>query len=752
MSCTYGRFPSTLACVSGLSVGLLMFVISTSTLATPFPPERPRSPEQTSYLFQMLTWQLGRQGTTIYEGKYEDARPIPKTTLRDFAKIRERELRGSPFDDSPNLRESLYFTFHKTRFRAPEPEVVHIPKQDLWRMVRAGDWVLLSDGDYHHITFVFHVDRQKQQILFLDLWPDEIFLKAGENSLGIDAQVFDYMDFELIDSQGRIRAEAAHAWPAQLDANQVLRYVDAFGSSENKRLVSITRQEYLRVIMGLVTIDTPEFYDVYRQHNEETATRSDVQLSFALTFLKWPGERFRLDLLEWPDEPFIGPALRLSKAALDRVRREPVHELETEAAYIYDMASLIDAYTSLEQDRETARTETLNLLNRLRARFTAPELSASSTPQDYYQLGVAAMRADYLDDAASFFRMAIDADDTYVDAYLSRASVSTRLGGFPQVISDATRALEIASRAKAVSAKRRAERHHRDKWGRQRDDHDLAVADWHRAMAFGIRAGAFGATSRFDDALRDAKALIDLRPDLSKGYGLAGKIEISIGLVQARAASTTAARDNLLAANRYFLQFIEREHDPNVRASVVAELKKSAVPLASATSQDVEFFKAYRGAMVKRNREQALSLVETSPLTARIVAEGLVKQGQKALKRFDVDAAFGAYSIALNLLEQIGDELNVGLVSNDLAVTHLQKGEDHAALAAARRAHIIFEKYNETEAQKASKDTLDRIYGSFPDKGALEAFLREHLRYAREKGFDSEQEMTLKDLQRLQSE
>jgi tetratricopeptide (TPR) repeat protein len=729
--------------------GLILLMVSLSSVASLCPTERPRSTEQADYLFQMLTWQLGRQGTIEYEGKYRDARPVPNATLRDFTKIRERELRRSPFDRLPEMRESLYFTLHKKRFKAPEPEVIHIPKQDLWCMVRAGDWVLLSDGSYHHITFVFHVDRQKDRILFLDLWPDQIFLKAGENSMGVAAQVFDYKESGLFDQKGQILKDTSGTWPAQPNAMQVLEYSKSYSSSATKRLVSISRKEYLRVIMGLVTIDTPSFYQYYQQYNKEAASQPEVQLSFALTFLNWSAKRFRLDLLEWTEEPFIEHAVSLSKAAALEQRKNN-SKLVTRAACVYDISSLISSYIKLQHGNKAKESNVIKTVKHLRERVITTECASILNSKDYYMLGVAALRAKYINDSIVFLQMAIDKDDKNIEAWLSLATAVGWRRDMQEVISKTSHALKLIEDEKGKVVNHRAKRHRRDDWGRQLDDHQLDVIRWYHTIALGLRAPALSVTNKDDAALQDAKAMIKLRPGLSKGYGLAAHAEISLG-IKALTESFEIAGEHLQSANQLTKEFMGKEPDVHVRSKLFTEIKKGAELLINNSAAGKEFFRAYRDAMIKRDRQRAVSLFTDMPLTARVIAEGAIKQGQQAMATYNLDVAIGNFLIALDILELFEDELNVALVLNDLAVTYYLKGTLHEALATARRANFIFAKHDNEVGKGTSLDTLNRIYNGFPDKASLVNFLQVHLGYARKMGFEYEINMTTEDLRRLES-
>jgi TPR repeat protein len=74
----------------------------------------------------------------------------------------------------------------------PDVEVVALPHERLWDVVRPGDQVEISDGMNGHVTTAFSIDRDAGLIRFIDAWPEQFLLKPGLNALGIEARVEPY--------------------------------------------------------------------------------------------------------------------------------------------------------------------------------------------------------------------------------------------------------------------------------------------------------------------------------------------------------------------------------------------------------------------------------------------------------------------------------------------------------------------------------------------------------------------------------
>jgi hypothetical protein len=176
--------------------------------------------------------ELRLQGGVGYEGDQPDARPLPKVSLRALAEDLEAALRRHQRDGKPIDPNAIYFTFHADTAPSREPEVISVPKPDLWCLVQRGDTVLLSDGSDPHITSVFSVNRETRSIFILDPWPERFFMLKGRNVRGYSAELVDFPD--LIS-----------------------------GGDAQRKLVRIDKDQFLKVAVGIITLDTPSLIDHY---------------------------------------------------------------------------------------------------------------------------------------------------------------------------------------------------------------------------------------------------------------------------------------------------------------------------------------------------------------------------------------------------------------------------------------------------------------------------------------------------------
>ncbi|NIW86539.1 MAG: hypothetical protein GWN09_08075 [Gammaproteobacteria bacterium] len=644
-----------------------------------------------------------RQGFVGYEGDMPDARPLPQRSLRQHAEDLEASLRGSQLSGKPIHPDALYFTFYAGTAPENEPEAIVISKRDFWCLSRHGATVLLSDGVNHHTTGVFSVNRKDQAIYILDLWPERFFMLEGRNARGYTAQLFDF-EHPLL----RPFVQAL------LQGEEVLK------EDFTRKLVKVDKKQYLKVIAGLVTLDTPEFIDYFFSINSTAAEDARTQLAFGLTLLHWGNNRF------------VDEAVEHVEKALELAQQTGNEKVERTAVNRLNLALLLEYYFARERGDVAAAEAKQNRRKRLSQRYGEERLVADNAAIDYYRLGSAAGHAGDFDNAIVFFTHAIEKKPDYQVAYLDRAVAKARKLDANGVVEDASKALELNVLERKALAAQRAERHPRDKMGRLRDSgREHYLNEW-EALALRVRGTSLQSLRQYDRALRDGQRLVELEPDNPKGYALVGFSLLGKG-------ETSKARASLEQA-------AARETEPQSLSMIMAAVNELGAP------SEEDFFHQYRQAMLANDREAAQSLVDTYPGTARVVASNLVAQGQGALKALDLDGALGAYSVCLNLLEQIGDELNVGLVLNDMAVAHLLKGELHAALAAVRRANYIFRRHHNVDGERASADTLNRLFNRFGTEAEVEAFLEEHLVYAREHGLEEEFDLTSTQLERLRSD
>ena len=87
------------------------------------------------------------------------------------------------------MTDSLYFAFRTDQIEMPQPEIIAVPSEDLWCLVRVGDAVLLSDEITHHYTTVGKIDRKDARIYFSDPWSEKSFLLKDKNEAGVAAEL-----------------------------------------------------------------------------------------------------------------------------------------------------------------------------------------------------------------------------------------------------------------------------------------------------------------------------------------------------------------------------------------------------------------------------------------------------------------------------------------------------------------------------------------------------------------------------------
>ena len=667
------------------------------------PPARPY-PKGIAWIAQNATLVgLMMQGVVGYEGDSPDARPLPQRSMRQHAQDLEASLLGHKRSGKPIHPDALYFTFYAGAAPENEPEAIVISKRDFWCLTRHDDSVLLSDGVNHHTTGIFSVNRKDRAVFILDIWPERFFMLKGRNVRGYDA--------ELMGFEHPLLRPFVHGL---LQDDKVLK------EDFTRKLAKVKKEQYLKVISALVTIDTPEFIDYFFTINPVAAEDARTQLAFGLTLLHWGTNRF------------VDEAVAHVEKALELARQSGNEKVEQDAANRLYLALSLEHYFARERgDAATAEAKHKKRQGLLQ-RYGEDRLVADNSAIDDYRLGSASGLAGDLDAAVGYLTRAIEKDPAYQVAYVDRAVAKARKQDAKAAVEDASKALELNALEREALAIRRAARHPRDQMGHARDrGQEYNLNTW-EALALRVRGTGLLALGQHDRALRDGQRLVRLEPENAKGHAV-------VGFSLLRKGETGKARTSLEQA-------AARETEPQSLSELRAAVSRLGPPSAD------DFLRQYDQAMRARDRDAAQSLVDAYPGTARSVASRLAVQGQAALKALKLDRALGAYVISLNILEQIGDELNVGLVLNDMAVAYLLTDEPHAALTAARRANGIFRRHRNVEGEHASEDTLNRLFNGFGTDAEIEAFLQEHLAFAKARGLEEELEATSKQLESLRSD
>ena len=163
-----------------------------------------------------------------------------------------------------------------------------------------------------------------------------------------------------------------------------------------------------------------------------------------------------------------------------------------------------------------------------------------------------------------------------------------------------------------------------------------------------------------------------------------------------------------------------------------------------------EFTSKFRQTMEARDRAGALGLIRQHREVAIQSAQMLANQGRAWTEEGRGNDAYSALTTALNIYEQLEDIAATAHVRNDLAKMYLAHGELHMALAAARDARDDFDRIEYRPGLSMVAATLVDIYGS--GISSQRRFLKQHLRYAKERNLHREIARTEADLEKLSEE
>lgn len=467
------------------------------------PPERPpRDPRLLPYLQNRAM--IGAIFSLVgmhHAGDEPNPRPLPQTTLYDF---KRRCAAAAPTGSGP-APEALHFAFYADRFRVAPEKAITVPAEHLWWLAAAQDTVLLSDRVTHHYTEIAAVDREGGRISFHEPWPDAFFLLPGRNTLGIEAR---------------------------LDPG-----------------LSISREEFLRAIAGLVTWDTPRLIEAYLDAFPDRRGNSDTLLRCGFALLD-----AEADLLA----PF---AAGLCHAAA-RHASAAGHEWAPLAARQTYIAAACGVYFAIALGDAATREAMQTILRDIVAALGKASLEDALTPPELARLAVAAGNGRQLDTAIAFCNKAAARDPDFEDAYWLRASARAQLGSPAAVIADARRAIELNDAALARLAAERAAIDPRGKWELQWKDAEIAGRRGRRESELAVLLQGWLMAGEADRARETAHAMIALDPSRPVGH-------LKLALVERLAGRPAAAATALRAA-------IAREPDAENRAryeALVAEVE-----------------------------------------------------------------------------------------------------------------------------------------------------------------------------------
>jgi hypothetical protein len=457
----------------------------------------------------------------VYAGDADDPRPIRPRSLYDVKawvaeSFRYARYRGAFPEDT------LHFAFCNDRIAVPPEEAVPVPSDDLWWLAAPGDLLLLSDRRTHHYIGVHQVDPDADRIYLLDPWPGRVFLKKGLNAAGVEALV------EPFGPEG-----------SPLCSHQ---------------LISITRAEFLRVIVGLITKDTPELISHYLAARPAQRERLEIQLAFGLALLD--AEAY---VLARSAVGRFRAALHLAEVA------QATERVEYAAARLY-VALIAAIYHQRWSGDALAAKPFEDELRRLTAHHPEDRLLSGARVSELCSLSHAAGTSADHAAATRFLDVAVKRFPDEEEPRRLRAKVRLMSQDHDGGLDDVTLALaHNASRIRALEERRDAW-HADDRFSRSHDAALIAGLKTRRFDELDMRVVALIGLGHLAEARGAAEEVLAHAPDRSDGYAKLAAIEKQLG--------------NNAAAAAYLQQAHEREQDPRRRSQMERFLKAEAAAVA----------------------------------------------------------------------------------------------------------------------------------------------------------------------------
>jgi tetratricopeptide (TPR) repeat protein len=451
---------------------------------------------------------LYAQGQLAYAGAQPNPRPLPKVFLLDHARNLSAfsEHRGGMESAIQVAANGLFYAIFNEKPGSREPEAINAPAQVMWCLLRPGTYLLLNDGNTAHYTIVGKVDRESGLVYLVDLWPDTIFLLKDRNFEDIDAR--------LIGRDGK-----------------ELTVQEAQSSEAASVLVRITRAELLRVLVGAIRRDTPEFEERFYSLHPDARRDLKTRTAFGLLFLNGPGGRFNEAAV-----PALQSALDLAKSL------NATSEARFLAGRLY-LSSWIQVGAAID---DTTATEAQRRAEYLAAKFGERELVDGYVAADLFRLGNAFMgprRSDWKH-AAAAFGLAIEKDPDYSEAYVRRADAEFELGHPSNVINDTSRALNLIVPKMAALLQDKEQRRPDDIVGLYSDQWAIEALRDDLVHAMEWRSQSFLKLADYQGALDDANELMKIAPDKWLAYAVCGRAQLGLNNVPASIECFEAARQH----------------------------------------------------------------------------------------------------------------------------------------------------------------------------------------------------------------
>lgn len=305
-------------------------------------------------------------------------RNLPKASLSDL----KEELEANYC----RIENSIVFAFCTNKLEYASSDIIPIRNKVFWDLVRDGDSILISDRNTHHYTTVHSVDTANDLVYLSDPWPNDIFLLPGLNDFGIEAKI------------------------------------------END-LVIITRQEFLRVVIGLLTVDNPSFIEYYLNYHPEDNTNYKILHSFGQTLLKHGFKDYVLISVQYLQEVI---------KILDR-NNSNINKLVYIQGYAFanEMAIYISAERGRNKDAAKYQKSFIDICNQ----YGQEEVLHYYNEVDFYRLGILVANQNNYDAAANYFTRSINVKKDYFKSYLYLALALMHMSYFLDSVNAATNSI-----------------------------------------------------------------------------------------------------------------------------------------------------------------------------------------------------------------------------------------------------------------------------------------------------------------------
>jgi tetratricopeptide (TPR) repeat protein len=439
---------------------------------------QPSDPRLQQLTASTLTWEVFSQDAVGYAGDVENARPVRPRSLYDVKKWIADYFPYAHFRAA--LPETtLYFAFCSNRIKLSPEEAISVPRDDLWWLAAPGDTLLLTDRRTHHYVSIHHIDAETDRIFLLDPWPDRIFLKRGLNLANVEAVVEPIVP----------------------------------GNDATYKLVSITRAEFLRTAVGIITRDTPDLIAAYEAHDPSARQQPRMQLAFGLA------------LMDAESNVLAPQAARHYKLALQLTQSAQSGELATYAAARLYVALVCALHYQRLSREPLAEKPFDDMLRQLLSQQPEEQLLAQARCSELCRLGHAAGASEDYPNALRLLDIAVLRFPQEEEPWRLRAKARVLTEDHAGAVADATAALSLnQARIERLEAQRESW-HPYDRFSRQQDTDLIGGLRERRVDELNLRTVALTRLGRTVEARADANALVALSPDASGAYAKLAVIE-----------------------------------------------------------------------------------------------------------------------------------------------------------------------------------------------------------------------------------